>query len=213
MAETPRNTTGLVAAAIVLIVLGILALMGMGLLWPMFVLVPGFILLGAAMSRPPATAGLAVPGMLITGTGALLFVQNLTGYWESWSYAWTLYGAFLGLGLIMTGRLGSDESLQNIGRGFLFFSLIAFAVVSFFMEILIGINGGMGMGLWPFLLIGVGGFLLLRSLAGKHVLAGKPNRRQGEALFTGPVVYGSRRSTRLTTPDSEAKSTESARQE
>ncbi len=51
-------------------------------------------------------SGLAIPGSIITGIGLLLLFQNLTSYWESWSYGWTLIIIFVGAGIYLAGLYG-----------------------------------------------------------------------------------------------------------
>ncbi|MBI5960215.1 MAG: hypothetical protein HY866_15860, partial [Chloroflexi bacterium] len=204
--------------AVGLIVLGGLFLMDMGMLWPLFVLVPGLFLLGVAIYGGKAgIAGFSIPGMLVTGTGALLFIQNLTGYWESWSYAWTLYGAFLGMGFMMMGQRLPDDGLHRVGQKFVQVSLMTFAAFAFFFEIIIGISGGLGP-LGPAALILIGLYLLSRDSTGMRLLASMGNqpesvkqknknkpKRGDEPLFTGPVVYGTpaRDASRLSTTEAE----------
>jgi len=48
-------------------------------------------------------AGLAIPGTIIGGLGLMMFLQNLTGYWESWSYSWTVMLVLVGLGIFIMG--------------------------------------------------------------------------------------------------------------
>lgn len=191
--------------AIGLIVLGVMFLMDMGMLWPMFILVPGLVMLWIAVSGGKAgAASMSIPGMLVAGTGALMAIQNITGYWESWAYAWTLYGVFLGMGFMLMGQQFEDQSLHKVGRGFARAGLIAFAGFAFFFEIIIGISGGLG-SMTPLLLIGLGLYLLSRGLDEQrlHTLLGDEKtkvktKRSEEHLFTGPVIYG----TRVTSRDS-----------
>ena len=57
-------------------------------LWPLIVMaVGGGLLLLAVITRTPP---LAIPASIVGGIGLLLFFQNITGYWDSWAYAWTL---------------------------------------------------------------------------------------------------------------------------
>jgi len=163
--------------------------LGIGALWPLFVMIPGLVFLGAAAKGGRSTAAFAIPGMLISGTGLLLLVQNLTGYWSSWSYAWTLYGVFLGMGFAMMGRLMGDSAVESMGRVFILVGGIAFLVFGAFMEAVMGF-GGLGT-LWPLVLIGAGLFLLARPFTLRRAL--KPKRKNDDFLFTGPVVYGSRK--------------------
>ncbi|MBN1681838.1 MAG: hypothetical protein JW966_16275 [Anaerolineae bacterium] len=195
---TTHQNQGRVIAALGLIALGILFWMDLNLLWPMYVLVPGIAFLAVAFLGGRITAALAIPGMLIAGTGTILFIQNLTDYWESWSYAWALYGVFLGMGFVIMGELMETESLQALGRGFTRVSLIVFAVAAFFMELVFGVGGyGLGGALLPLLLVGAGTYLLLesgvlppnRTRPSKHQ---KNTKRKNDKVFTGPIVYGSR---------------------
>jgi hypothetical protein len=208
--------SGRVIAALFLIGLGVMSLMGVGLLWPMFILVPGLLMLAGAFGGGRAgAAALAIPGMITTGTGALLFVQNVTGYWASWSYVWTLYGVFLGMGFMLMGQQFEDDSLHRVGRGFVNVSLVLFAVFAFFFEIVIGVSGRGPLN--ALILIGLGLFLMTRGGLGQWIRAtldqgsdGKPKRkvktkRDEDQLFTGPIVVGthvsSRHASRLSVSD------------
>ena len=204
--------------ALTLIGLGLLSLMGTSLLWPLFILVPGlFMLAGAFNGGRAGAATLAIPGMITTGTGALLFAQNLTGYWESWAYAWTLYGVFLGMGLMLMGQQFEDDSLHGIGRHFVNFSLMVFAALAFFFEIVIGISGRGPLN--ALILIGLGLFLMTRGPLCQRIMAALDNgfegqskrkvkpKRDDDKLFTGPIVYGthvtSRHASRLSVSDTD----------
>lgn len=182
---------GRIAAALGLIALGVMLLLGIGVFWPLFILAPGIAFLALAYSGGRATAPFAIPGMIIAGTGGLLFVQNLTGYWVSWSYAWTLYGVFLGLGFIIMGELADDPAMMTVGRGFVKAGAIGFLAFAFLMELVFNVGGGAR--LLPALLIAAGLVLIVRALPGlgRGKRKAKPKRRE-ETLFTGPIVYGSR---------------------
>jgi hypothetical protein len=199
----PQTINCRVAVALGLIAIGVMAFMGPGLLWPMFILVPGLVLLGIALGCGRAgAAAMSIPAMIVSGIGALLFIQNLTGYWESWAYAWTLFGVFLGMGFMLMGQRLDDPSLHRVGRGFVRISLMAFAAFAFFFEVVIGISGGPGP-IGALILIGLGLFLLARNREGQRsLLAVDPHsekakhknksKRHEDKLFTGPIVYGSR---------------------
>ncbi|MBN1202084.1 MAG: hypothetical protein JXJ20_09535 [Anaerolineae bacterium] len=210
MVETRQNNTPRVLVAIGLIGLGILFMLGIDALWPMFIIVPGLLLLALTMIRGPVGAAFAIPGMLITGTGVLLFIQNLTHYWESWSYAWTLYGVFLGLGFIVMGRLIDDDGLQAVGRAFILAGMVSFVCFAFLMELVFDVGGGLGKIWWSLLLIGVGIFLIIKNMVRapeRRLAKSRRKLKQDAPIFTGPVVYGSRKrsaspgSSRLSTSD------------
>lgn len=174
--------------AIGLIALGVVFGAGVSAFWPLFVLIPGLIFLAVAARGGRATAPFAIPGMIISGTGLLLLAQNLTGYWDSWSYAWTLYSVFLGMGLAMMGRLLGDQAFEVLGRVLILVGSVAFVVLGLLMEVVVR---GLGAEPWPLLLIGMGLLLLARPFTLRRALAPK-KKKQDDHLFTGPVVYGSR---------------------
>lgn len=187
--------------AIGLIAIGVIFGVGPGALWPIFVLVPGLVFLAVAASGGRNTAPFAIPGMIISGTGLLLLVQSVTGYWGSWSYAWTLYGVFLGMGLTMMGRLLGDSAFESLGRVLMLVGVVAFIAFGLFMEIVVRL-GSLGGGLLPLLLIGLGLLLLARPFTLRRALRPK-KKKPSDQLFTGPVVYGSRKrdASRLSTSE------------
>ncbi len=183
--------------------LGLIALaaifwLDLSALWPLFVLLPGLALLGAAVAGRPTTAPFAIPGAIVTGTAVLLFVQNVTNYWGSWAYAWTLYGVFFGAGFVLMGRLRDDDSIEAVGRSLMLGGLLAFAGFAFFFEVIIGLGGVFNSAWWTWLLVGAVILILLRSVIGHcgipFLCADEKRKRKknDDALFTGPVVVGSR---------------------
>jgi len=94
MGRTGTSRGGLLVGAL-LIVLGAGALAvretGPEIGWPAWVILPGLVLLLAAFAVPePAGSGLAVVGGIVTAVGAVLAVQDATGTYASWAYAWAL---------------------------------------------------------------------------------------------------------------------------
>jgi hypothetical protein len=74
--------------------------------WPMWVLFAGAALLviGLLVGAPD----MAVPACIVAGIGGILYYQNATDNWQSWSYMWTLIPGFVGLGQILSGIIGGD---------------------------------------------------------------------------------------------------------
>ena len=119
----------------VLIGIGLMILIGG--LWPLFILLPGLALVFAATQGGKSSTGLIFPGAVIAGTGAILFVQNLTGHFESWAYAWTLYPVFVGLAMRYHGERTGKHDEVSTGQGMVKNGLMAFAGFALFFELLI----------------------------------------------------------------------------
>ncbi len=187
--------------ALALMLLGLFLLTGLGVWWPLFFVIPGLLLLLPALYGGATGAVLfAIPGMIVTGTGALFAAMTITDYWQAWAYAWTLYGAFLGMAFLLMGRQLSNASLDTSGRWLIRASLLAFVAFGLFFELVIGI-GMPSLQAGPLVLIMLGFLLLLRNGAGRRQIAGPDDgfskakrkaKRGEEALFSGPLVYGTR---------------------
>jgi hypothetical protein len=126
--------------------------------WPLIVVGAGAALfvIGLAADIP----ALAVPACIVGGVGCLLYWQNATGHWESWSYAWALIPGFVGIGIILAALAeGRARDLAG-GAWLIFISLVLFAVFGSFL-------GGVSVfgPYWPVLLIVLGLALLVRRLA------------------------------------------------
>jgi hypothetical protein len=145
-----RDTRGGVVLGLVLIALGGLFLLdrvvGIDLAqagWPLFVIVPGVLILAWGVSMTGREGvGLAVGGGITTVVGLILAVQNATGLWATWAYAWALVGpGGTGVGLIAYGVTHRDRGhvasgLRSLGSGLLLF--VAFGL---FFEGVIGLSG------------------------------------------------------------------------
>jgi hypothetical protein len=166
MEKRTRSTMG---AGFLLILLGLLFLsfqlmpswwnwLNVEVSWPLIIVGAGALLLvmGLLLNAP----GMAVPAAIVGGIGALLYWQNATGNWESWSYAWALIPGFVGIGVILAGLLGEGRlrDALNGGGTLLLISLVMFAIFGSFL-------GGPDLGpYWPVLLIAVGLLLLVRAI-------------------------------------------------
>lgn len=158
-----RQVTG-----IVLIVLGLLFVFGRGvdvgdIAWPLFVIIPGLILLGIAFMGKSDSAGLAVPGSIVTTIGLILLVLNLTDYWQAWSYCWALIAAAAGLGNFIHGALTKNSYKEREGLKAAYVGLALFAGFGAFFEFFIwGGIGSLMRWLLPLALVVAGVFLLMR---------------------------------------------------
>ena len=158
MNETRRNT---LAIGILLILLGGFFLAqiiwpGLTMLvsWPVIIIAvgAGLFLLGLIIRAP----GMSVPAAIVAGIGGILYYQNLTGEWGSWSYMWALIPGFVGVGIIVGGLLGDKALKVAEGLRQVVISLVLFLVFGAFF------GGFRGLGdYWPLLLIGAGVILLI----------------------------------------------------
>ena len=136
--------------------------------WPLIVISVGVLLLLSAFLGTPA---LAVPGSIVSGIGGILYAQNLTNTWSSWSYIWTLIPGFVGIGLILAGTLGHERRQSwREGSRLLLISAVMFIIFGAFFNGL----GGLGE-YWPVLLIGLGFWMLWPRRVGKQPAAPKEN--------------------------------------
>lgn len=124
--------------------------------WPMWTIGAGLLvlLLGLITGAP----GMAVPASIIAGIGGILYYQNATDDFSSWSYMWTLIPGFVGVGTILAGLLG-ENTRRNLAHGtnLLVTSAVLFLVFATFF-------GGLN-------LLGDYGAAILLILLGLYVLA------------------------------------------
>ncbi len=95
--------------------------------WPFWVVFAGAVVLviGLLVGAP----GMTVPACIVAGIGGILYYQNATNDWESWSYMWTLIPGFIGIGSILAGLLGEDfKNSVRQGLNSLIVSLVLFAI-------------------------------------------------------------------------------------
>lgn len=83
-------------------------------IWPMWVVGAGALvfLIGLITGNP----GMAIPASIIAGIGGILYYQETTGNFSSWSYMWTLIPGFVGVGEILAGLLG-ERTRRNLSSG------------------------------------------------------------------------------------------------
>jgi hypothetical protein len=134
--------------------------------WPLFVIVPGLVLIGVGMTMG-GLAGLCIPGAIVTMTGIVLLVQNAFDIFATWSYAWALVApGGVGLGMWLQGVVSGSPSLRAAGSRTMGGGLILFMLGAVFFEGVIHVSGRdfgfIGRVLLPLLLIVAGIVLLVR---------------------------------------------------
>lgn len=172
--KSATMTRGSALGGVLLIALGIVFLVGQifdihlgHYLWPFTVIVPGVFLFFAALAlEKEAGKALAILSGIVTMVGLILFVQNVTDWWASWSYAWALVAPTgPGLGLWLLGTIKDQTDLVKSGKDLVRVGLSIFVVTAVFFELIIGVNGfGLGRYGLSLLLIALGIFLLLRNV-------------------------------------------------
>lgn len=161
MTEMNSRTTGyaLLGIGALMIVLRMVGFSMASLLWPLWVLVPGALMLYMGFRNEKALPGWAIPGALVAGTGAILFFLNLTGRWEAWSYMWALYPAFVGAATHQVGQQNGNEDMANGGQNAFRSGLWMFVAFGLFFEVLI-FGGLLGNGLIPLLFLAAGAYMI-----------------------------------------------------
>ena len=132
---------------LVLILLGGAALLvqvgGLSIGWPIWILVPGLALvLGAVAIGGPGGSGMAAAGGIVTMVGVVLAVQEATGLYQTWAYAWALVApGGVGVGLIVYGLLARRGDDLRSGLSALFAGVVLFLVGFLFFEGVVGLSG------------------------------------------------------------------------
>lgn len=148
MADGGRR--GSIVLGVVLVIVGLLALLGrqldvdvLAVGWPLFVIVPGILLLAGSLfvgGRPGI--GLAIPGGIVTMTGLVLAFQNATDSYQTWAYAWALVApGGVGVGLVIYGLLAGHRDSLRAGVPVLLSGLGLFLGFGLFFEGILGLSG------------------------------------------------------------------------
>lgn len=163
-----RNRTTLVLGVLLIlagvyfvlvnVVPGFADLININFAWPVIVMLVGAGLL--VLGLLTGTADLAVPAFIVAGIGGILYYQNYSSNWGSWSYMWTLIPGFSGLGMLAAWLLGAREkysvrsALDTVGT-----SLVLFVIFG----AIFGAFKNLGP-YWPILLIVAGILIGARAL-------------------------------------------------
>jgi hypothetical protein len=150
--SSQRNVGSLVGGGL-LIIFGLLALVGQlfrgfnfwNTFWPFFIIGFGLLFFVGMIAGGKSVSGLAIPGAIVTTIGLMLFYQNLTGHWESWSYGWTVILMAVGLGIFIMGTWGQNSTQRAAGLRVLRIGLVLFIIFGAFFELIF--TSGMPFGL------------------------------------------------------------------
>jgi len=169
--SSKRNNTSLVLGSILLVV-GLLALLGelfrnynfWGSFWPFIIIIGvGALFFVGMFIGGKSVAGLAIPGSIIAVSGLMLLLQNLTGYWESWSYGWTVTIISVGLGIFIMGAFNGSVGARRAGARVMEVGLILLVIFGAFFEMVFsaGRPHSLGSLIFPAALILLGVYLVV----------------------------------------------------
>ena len=168
------TSRGALVIGALLIVLGAAALAiqmsGVTIGWPAWVILPGLAMLVAAFALPePGGSGLAAAGGMVTAVGAVLAVQDATGTYASWAYAWALVApGGVGVGLLLYGLLTGRGDAARGGLASLVTGIVLFLVGFLFFEGLLHIDGDRFSNLTsltvPIVIMGIGAAILVGAI-------------------------------------------------
>jgi hypothetical protein len=129
--------------------------------WPVIIILIGLGLLVLGLFT--TTPDLAIPACIVSGIGGILYIQDTNLLpWESWGYLWTLVPGFVGLGELISGLIKGKRKQMMDGLETMVVSGVLFVI---FGSLLGDIFGDFALGQYlPVILIGLGIFLLIRSL-------------------------------------------------
>jgi len=165
-----QNRTTLVVGVILILAGGLFllaqftGLVNVDALWPFIIMgIGALFFIGMVIGGKP-TSALAIPGSIITMVGLILLVQDITGWWETWSYAWALIVVSVGIGIAIAGYWGDDPRMRKSGFDLARVGLILFLVFGAIMQIIFAFTGVSKIGgllFWAILLTLVGLYLLV----------------------------------------------------
>ncbi len=100
--------------------------MGPFMNWPLNVVAAGavILLIGLLLGAP----GMAVPAAIVSGIGGILYYQNMTHDYTSWSYMWALIPGFVGVGEMVAGGLERSMRRTRSGMNLIVTSAVLFIV-------------------------------------------------------------------------------------
>lgn len=132
-----KNRTQLVLGLVLILVAGWLVLnqiqpewtawLHLDFEWPMWVMLSGAALLLIGLAT--GNSEMAIPACIVAGVGGILYYQNASGDWDSWSYMWALLPGLGGVGNLLSATIGG--TLKQEGRhaiNTIFISLIMFLI-------------------------------------------------------------------------------------
>jgi hypothetical protein len=109
-------------------------------------------------------AWMAIPGSIIAANGLMLFLQNLTGHWETWSYSWTVILMSIGVGIYIMGAWQGNASRRRSGLKLFEVGAVLFVIFGAFFEIIFSLGAPEGLRgyVFPVALLLLGMYLIVK---------------------------------------------------
>jgi hypothetical protein len=168
--DTKQNRSSVIIGTL-LLAAGLFILFGQlvgplsrGVLWPTLVIGFGLAFFIGMLLGGRSFGALAIPGSIITGIGAILFLQNLFSLWETWSYAWALIICSVGIGLFIYGSWSSLPDIRRSGLRVANVGITLFIIFGLLFELVFSVSGfstGLKGIFWPIILVLVGLWMLI----------------------------------------------------
>ncbi len=134
--------------------------------WPYQIIALGLLIFATGIIT--FTPALFIPGTVIIGVGGMLYYQNITGNWASWSYLWALIPGFVGFGLVLFGIFARKFKAIWAGLWNILIGLVCFSIFGYALGHLPNVEV-----IWPAAIILVGFFFLLRAVRRKKPVDNK----------------------------------------
>lgn len=129
--------------------------------WSVVYLVAGLAIVGVIVARGRGLVAFAAPAAVLLVLAAILAVHALTGYWQSWAYAWALVlPAAIGAGRLAGGMWSGDRQLAASGARLAAAGLALFAFLLVFFEVLVGASTAAATIVFAAALVAAGVYLL-----------------------------------------------------
>jgi hypothetical protein len=94
--------------------------------WPLNIVAVGALIfvIGLVVGAP----GMAVPAAIVSGIGGILYYQQTTADFTSWSFMWTLIPGFVGVGESVHGLLSGNKYKLRSGLNTIVISAVLFVI-------------------------------------------------------------------------------------
>ncbi len=169
---TDKRNYGALVVGVVLICMGALALFERlfegarfwGIVWPFIIIGFGALFFVGMFLLGKSFAWMAIPGSIIAANGLMLFLQNLTGRWETWSYSWTVILMSIGAGIYIMGAWQGDASRRRAGLKLFEVGAVMFVIFGAFFEIIFSLGAPEGLRgyVFPIALLCLGTYLVVK---------------------------------------------------